>query len=363
MTVAQCLDAVETQSFGLVLQIGTGGNAQLVHYTQKGFRDIIIVEPNPEYSADLSATAAGYDHIQVINAVLDEGGEKRLFNILNFPEFSTLKDPIGLTALLPGIKVAETVLVDTISPVEVAALLSSPHPDHTDILVINVPGSEADILEAVLATQDLGRFGYLIVRCPREVYFEGAVAGPELTQRLTAQDFALLDCYNHDDPDWPVYLFQRDVSAIKIRGSQKQVKSLQGNLEAKAAALTEAQDQCEDLQSKLDAATQTAQVAESKQKIQHSDLSLALRMQTVARNDQQELQGRYNSLCHEKEKLEQLLIKLTQKLGNAADHLRLMVGPEDTAVDYDAKDVPIVVPRPKATPRRARKPVKPRDIK
>ena len=134
-------------------------------------------------------------------------------------------------------------------------------------------------------------------------------------------------------------------------------------MEAKAAALTEAQDQCEDLQSKLDAATQTAQVAESKQKIQHSDLSLALRMQTVARNDQQELQGRYNSLCHEKEKLEQLLIKLTQKLGNAADHLRLMVGPEDTAVDYDAKDVPIVVPRPKATPRRARKPVKPRDIK
>ncbi|MFT6076123.1 MAG: FkbM family methyltransferase [Yoonia sp.] len=420
MTFAHCLDAVEAEVFGLALQIGTGCGAHVPCYAQAGFSDIIIVQPNPEHSADLAAMAARYDQVQVINAALGKGDDKIPFNLLNFPEFSTLKDPEGLSALLPGIRVVDRVLVNTVSVADVCAILPAPNSDKTDVLIIDAPGSEVDIFDALFAEQNLERFGYLAVRCPRELYFEGALTGAGLVQHLAARDFVLLDCDSREDPDWPVYFFRLDVSAVESRKAKKKAAILQADLErantsnkvardAHAAALAEVtaqrdavrqertklqadleeavvtgksaqeahdtalsdlRNQRDSIQSKLDEASKTVQAAETALKTQRSDLALALRMQTIARNDQQELQSRYNDLRIQKKQLEQLLVKLTQKLGSAADHLRLMAAPEDVPVEYDAEDIlTAAVIEPKATrsakaaPRRPRKPAKQRASK
>ena len=54
---------------------------------------------------------------------------------------------------------------------------------------------------------------------------------------------------------------------------------------------------------------------------------MALRLQMLARNDHQDLQTRYNNLQDEKRTQEELLIKLTQKLGSAAVYLRQLSDP------------------------------------
>ena len=398
MTFAHYLSDLDLGSHGLVVHIGAGAGAQVPHYTQIGFSNIFVIEANVDLYADLAAVAAQHTQVKVIKAAFSEAGKNTPFYQLNFAEFSTLKDPSGLSALLPGIKVAERHNVKTISAAELSTLLPKLDPNKADLLVVEAFGSEANILDALWAAQSLERFEYLVVRCPQECYFEDAFTGVQLVQSLKTRGFSWLDRNDHEDPDWPVYFFQRDPLVTENRNLLKEIENLQTSLqqivvanqstqvthdtalselgtqrdaaqnkldqlhashEALQGKLKEITSQRDKVQEKSEETYKSVQTSEATLKSQRSDLAIALRMQTIARNDHMELQSRYTKIKTEKEQLERLLVDLTQKLGSAASHLRLMSAPVDVAVEYEVEDgLPHDAPVAKATSKRTRKPKK-----
>ena len=109
---------------------------------------------------------------------------------------------------------------------------------------------------------------------------------------------------------------QLAVSAQKLQGQTERANALQEELtQAKNAASQAAKDHSQGYQ-------------ELQQTLQR-DLAVALRMQALARSDQQDLQQRFAALQAEKDQQEALLVKVTQKLGSAAKHLHQLAQQEN----------------------------------
>jgi len=82
------------------------------------------------------------------------------------------------------------------------------------------------------------------------------------------------------------------------------------------------------------------------------DLGVALRLQALARSDQQELQQRYTLLQEEKRQQEELLVKVTQKLGSAAKHLHQLANQEPVLATVPLAETVETVEKPAKKPKK-----------
>lgn len=423
----------------ILLMIGVPAPAMAAAVQAQPRSRVVLVEPDPDIAAQIRTQHAGQPAVSVLaGAVTDTQTPDPIILVqYNQPGLRSSWTPTShLKQLLPGLKPRLTQDVPGIAVAQVLAeagvegLEKDRAQDGTSQgnveLWLDTGGSEALLLQAMIAQGALEHMARIVLRCGQEPLFDRALGAADLTTLLRRQGFGLV-AQQSDDPDWPELHFERDILVTELRqaladqhGAQEQARAQYAALEAqlaavnknlaqtmealeaKSGALSATEDKLTRARSKIAlnaqelaemrAETETAadqvtaieraqkarDLAEDAAASAQADLALALRMQTLAQSDLRDLQIRYDRTERTCQSQATLLKKLTPRLQQAAAQLQALTFAENLSHAADSVDTslppsqepaakPVAAAPPKASAAKSASPksraAKPRSVK
>lgn len=266
-----------------ILHLGAGPCTELTAYLGSAARQIHLVEPLPSFHEGLAAQARHEPRLRVhAVAVAAEAGQARL-NLYNLAELSSLRDATGLHDLFPGLRLVDRIAVETVTLAEV--LLQLPEAG-TDILIIDTPGYETAILDALFQGPQRHRFAHIFTRIGVTPLYKGAGELAQLRGLLAANGYCIA-VSAQDDPDRPAVAASLDQAALaqdrlkaELAETAAQLAQIQTTATARISTLeTEAADR----EARLVALKE--EVVRLRERVQNTDAALA-----KAETDRQRLQ-------------------------------------------------------------------------
>ncbi|WP_420267733.1 hypothetical protein, partial [Halomonas lysinitropha] len=216
-----------------LMHIGAGHGSELAEWLASDAERIVLVEPHPELAEQLRIMAENEARVTVVEAAITPDPSRHELLAFNLPDAHSLREPTALTQLFPGLKRVERHPVQTMPPAELldASGPGSDEPGAT--LILEAPGEEQAILQALIDGDRLQRFSQLRLTASPEPLFEGSVGAPELLQALQAYGYEIT-AEDQQDPDWPRWQLQ--LNPLKRHLTQ---------LQAELAATQQARDEAE----------------------------------------------------------------------------------------------------------------------
>ena len=297
----------------LVLHIGAGRCAELEMYKRFDRSCIVLVEPQADLAGELAARTAETPHIRVISAAIAEEAGENTLHLFNLSQYASLHQPNGIFSLFPGLEEVGQVSVNCLT---IADLISDSgvSPGADNWLVIDAPGAEAIVVQALGEDKNRELFSHVFLRAGNTPLFESVDAADQLLQQLHSLGYEQTGCVDDNDPEIPAYHLRLNRWAIEA--ARKSVE-LEQSVADREGELAELSGSIEQLQSELDESKEEARK-------ERADLSIALRTQALRDADLKELQERYAAAIAVRDEQQQLLLTLRQRLGDAAEFLRLI---------------------------------------
>jgi len=200
---------------GAIIHIGAGFCSELPVYQAAAPDKILLVEPNPDTLATLRRDIKDLDKVELLPMAVSNTPNQAPLNVLNFADLSSLNKPSGLLELLPGVRILSKPLVDTITLKSLCERLPEELHKKKNWLVIDAPGLELEIVQA-LAHGDLPVvFDKLVIRCSVRALYKGGADAKQVLAELTGCGYREVQSNLDDDPDWPMFLLHRDTIAIE----------------------------------------------------------------------------------------------------------------------------------------------------
>ena len=257
-------------------------------------RRVYLVEPDPVVLTQLLDDARGLDGARVLPvAVTAQAGEVTL-NRFNNPQVNSVRTPTaGLQKLFPGLRQIGWSTVQGLSAADLVNRLELGAEDD-NWLIVDMPGVEADILLSLAHEGLLQRFSRIFLRVGRDGLYEGAGCPGEILMFLDGLGYRPQGRLDDADPDWPRYHLFLNKDALECQRLKQTIHQLEDQLRTLEAHAEE----------------------------QDKDLAVALRLQALREADLQELQERYAVTLDAKERQEDLLRKLRQRLKHASEFLK-----------------------------------------
>ena len=182
---------------GLVLCIGAGGGSDLRHLLASRAREIVLVEPNARLADGLQRVGAGDPRVRICPVAIDADSGQAVFYRTNFPLLSSLRRPSqNLMRLFSDLQIVSEEVVQTVNLAELAAGL--PFDGADNVLILDAPGNEFLILEAIVRHKEAFRFDHLIIRCGQHALYEGA------------RSFGALEAMLRDGGYWSKWLYREE---------------------------------------------------------------------------------------------------------------------------------------------------------
>lgn len=220
----------------VILHIGAGMCSELDRWLTTGAKRVVLFEPNPERARALVANAGENKRIEVAQkAVAGESGQLRL-NLFNLPALSSLREPTGLLGLFPGLHTEREVEVDAITPTELIETTQLA-PDSNHWLIIDTPGEEAAIVNALHAADQLPRFNRVILHCGTEPLYNDNPPAATLLDQLQEAGYDI-EQQDDTDPDRPCWLLHRNPVRLENEALRQRI----AELEQQTKELAEARD-------------------------------------------------------------------------------------------------------------------------
>ncbi|WP_461470620.1 hypothetical protein, partial [Pararhodobacter sp.] len=157
----------------------------------------------------------------------------------------------ALRHLYPGLKVRAEMEIAHIPVAEMAAAIP-PLPDPLGV-VIDAPGAEASILEAMDVAGLLTRARAVSIRCGADVFFSQGLTADAVQQRLSSAAFVLA-ARSDEDPDWPELHFRADLAARRMARLEARLQDLEAENARHVEALAESETARQALGQERDAA-------------------------------------------------------------------------------------------------------------
>jgi len=261
-----------------ILHIGAGQATELSDWLKTGAERIVLVEPNPELAENLRQKTSGEPRVTVVEAAIACNSANNHLYVYNLPEASSLHLPTGLKALFPGLKTIATHRVTTLSPEQLLAD-QSPEAGQPAMLVLQCPGEEHAIVQALINSDQLKQFSQIHMASNPEPYYQGSPAVEETIQLLADYGYDVVRS-SQQDPDWPSWQISRNPLKDKIAELEETARSLQGQLEARNRDLKELCQERDAFNQKLDFAEAT--LSEKSKTEQRAKTELAQLKQELA---------------------------------------------------------------------------------
>ncbi|NJC88971.1 MAG: hypothetical protein FIB02_10670 [Desulfuromonas sp.] len=233
------------QHIDVLVHFGAGRCSELDKYLALQPGRLLLVEADPLLAEMLHARAAAFPHVQVCcAAVAGVAGPGRFYRY-NLPDAGSLHAASGLRQLFPGLRTLEQFDVEMVRP---ESLL---HPlrlaaEQDNFLVIDLPGEELPVLQALQDSRQLHLFRQLYLNCGREPLYEGSVAARQILNWLQEQGFDLLAVNDRQDPDRPCWSLQRNGSRLEVISLRTQLERLTLERDEQMQLANERQGQLDD---------------------------------------------------------------------------------------------------------------------
>ncbi len=186
-----------------VIHLGAGYCREMDAHLASGAARIVLVEANPEIAAELRLQFAAAPRIAIIEAaVAGKGGPAKL-RVYNFANVSSLRTSETLFSLYPGLRLVREISVNAVSAVEFLKDLSLKRGD-ANHLVIDTPGEQGAIVEALSSAGVLALFSLVTVQGEAKTPYDGAKNAPAVKKALEKSGFDIVS--EGDDPDRPRYV-------------------------------------------------------------------------------------------------------------------------------------------------------------
>jgi len=220
------------QKPGALIHLGAGRCRELETWIRAGFREIVLVEPDQARAAELRSRAAGHDQVRVVESAVSAVDGESEFNVLSYPDASSLRKPEGLLDLFPGIRIHKCIQTHVIG---IDTLLDEVNLtiDGVNGLLIDTPGEEHVIIEALLHTDAVDSLSFIALQASTIPLY--AEARPFSSIELLLQDagFTLERGHEGDeDPIRPIRRFERDLVALECRRLNEQLAEAEKDREA-----------------------------------------------------------------------------------------------------------------------------------
>lgn len=217
---------------GNILLLGTAG-IDLEPLLKSAAAKVVAIEPNEALWSRLDAPQGTRFELWKAGIAATEG--QAPFYSYNFPQLSSLRPPSdALQRLFPGMRQTG---VQTIQTFTLSSILEELPPSKEDpnVVVVNAPGAERQILEEVLSSRWRGYFSLLLLRCAREPLYAGSLPYEGAVARLEAEGFRL-ESRDEQDPEFPV-------AVLRFEPLILEVKQLRAQLQAQACSGKANEDQ------------------------------------------------------------------------------------------------------------------------
>lgn len=200
-----------------IIHIGAGQAEQLDQYLATGAQSIVLVEPLDEYADLLRNQTSEEPRVKVVESAVHPQGAQVPLKIFNLTELSSLFEPTGIKQLYPGLKLEATKAVHCLSPTQLLdEFIDSTTEDNW--LIIDAPGAEAGIIEALITENRLKAFQKVSVVCPAMPYYSGDSQVSNIRYSLEAYGYQLTEL-GSNDADWPI--LQGTLSPLKHQLDEK----------------------------------------------------------------------------------------------------------------------------------------------
>ena len=291
-----------------IVHLGAGTCSDLARWQAANPRRIVLVEPNPHHTHHLTAHARGDERVHVFQQAVGDPGASPRLRRFNIPALSSLREPTGLLEIFPGLHTERELDVEVIeTPAFVQSL--ELETDHKHWLVIDTPGEEAAIVNALHASGQLNQFERIVLRCGVEPLYRDSERAAVVLGRLREAGYDI-EQRDDSDPDRPSWTLDRN--ALRLDNQALRLR------------IAELEQQTNELAQERDKRANEAEETHKALERMQDDLSVALRVQHLRDADLKELQGRYEKMLTVKERQDELLAKLTSRLELAAHHLQAL---------------------------------------
>lgn len=216
-------------------------------------------------------------------------GQPATFYHYNLAEFDGLRKASALKELFPNLKLKSSEDVETVAVHQLVGETLADQGGNNHVLVIDIPGQELALLQALAEHELIQRFEYIEVVTCQEAWFDGVNVTTEAAAQLKEYGFKAVTATLDDDPDFPVLAVYRDAVAEEnrvLKTRLKQSEDAQKHLEAEKQALQEEKQkqanwaqslkkQLEEAQQAIEAQTKDLEAAQQAAKIKEQELSEA----------------------------------------------------------------------------------------
>jgi FkbM family methyltransferase len=204
---------------GIVLYLGAGRAVDLPEWQATDAKQIVLVEPNPAAFSGLQNHANQDARITVLQlAVSNKTGQAPL-HVMTVPDFSSLCRASGISVLFPGLRQVSTPEVETVSVADLISQITIPAA-LPNVLILDVPGMEADVLDQMDEGDYLGLFEHVVLRGAAAQAYEGARAVAPLIAQLTAKGYNL-EFSDESDPDFLSCRLRRDPITLQLAAAKR----------------------------------------------------------------------------------------------------------------------------------------------
>ncbi|WP_040845358.1 hypothetical protein [Thiorhodococcus drewsii] len=221
-----------------LIHLGAGPCQELEAHLALDPKRLILVEADPRQAEKLTALIQDDDHVSVRNLAIAATSGSVTFHRYNLPDAGSLHQATRLQALFPGLRFQQTLTMEAQDPCAFVDSLEL-NPDAEHLLIVDLPGEELAVLQALHEGSRLHGFRHLQLHCGHEPLYASGEGAGAILDWLSGQGFDVVACDESRDPDRPCWTLRLNPLKLDCLRFQERIQTL----ELDKHALVEARDE------------------------------------------------------------------------------------------------------------------------
>lgn len=214
-----------------IIHLGAGRCSEMAAYLRLNPTQITLVEGDSAKAEYLQKKHLSADNIRVIPKVIAESSKTVNFYSYNLSDANSTCAPAGLLEYYPGLRLLNN---QPMQSTDICLLLQQQNLQGTNnLLVIDLPGQEADILKALHCGGQLGAFEHLAIYCNQQPLYENEPCATDTQDHLIKSGYNLRQQDLNQDPDRQFNLYQLNPLHTPLQKTKQRLVALekQSNLD------------------------------------------------------------------------------------------------------------------------------------
>lgn len=232
------------QTYHQVLYLGAG--ELNLNNLPKASQSLHLVDADAEVAQHLAQQVQAHLHaeVKVHNVLIAPTAQTCTYYQYNLSEFNGIAKASALKSLYPGLKTLASEqqpaqgLSDFINTLNL-------NPQHTNLLVINLPGLVGALLDAIIQTQHINDFSQIVYPISAQPLFEHELNAQHIQTQLQTHGFELQQT-STQDPDFAQHTYTRNPLYAAMQNLQSQQADLAQQLHQAHQAQKQAQEQAQE---------------------------------------------------------------------------------------------------------------------